>query len=45
LTIAREAWEAEVPKLVERAHRRGLVVLGPQEERLFRPGDRYAAAD
>ena len=41
MTIAWEAWEAGVPKLVERAHRRGLVVLDPQEERLFRPGESY----
>ena len=43
LTIAWDAWEAELPKLVERAHRRGLVVLDPQEERLFRPGDPLGA--
>jgi hypothetical protein len=35
LVVAPEAWEAEVPKLVERAHRHGLTVVDPQSERLF----------
>ena len=45
LTVAPEAWESEVPRLVERAHKRGLVALDPQwggEGRLFPPGQPYA---
>jgi hypothetical protein len=44
LTIAPEAWESEVPSLVERAHKRGLVALDPQwggEGKLFAPGEAY----
>ena len=41
LTVAPEAWEAEVPKLVERAHRHGLTAVDPQWERLFPPGEPY----
>lgn len=41
LVVNPESWEAEVPKLVERAHRRGLVALDPQEEMLFPPGQPY----
>jgi len=44
LTVAPEAWESEVPGLVERAHKRGLAALDPQwgdEGRLFLPGDAY----
>jgi hypothetical protein len=43
LTVNHEAWESEVPMLVERAHRRGLVVLDPQWEKLFPPGVEYQA--
>lgn len=45
LTVAPEAWESEVPRLVERAHKRGLVALDPQwggEGKLFPPGEPYA---
>ena len=45
LTVAPEAWESEVPSLVERAHKRDLIVLDPQwagEGKLFPPGERYA---
>jgi hypothetical protein len=38
LVVAPEAWEAEVPKLVEHAHRYGLTVVDPQSETLFPPG-------
>ena len=44
LTVAPEAWESEVPRLVERAHKRGLVALDPQwggEGKLFPPGEPY----
>ena len=41
LTVAPDAWEAEVPKLVERAHKHGLTALDPQWERLFPPGEPY----
>ena len=41
LVVAPEAWEAEVPKLVERAHRYGLAVLDPQSEQLFPSGRPY----
>ena len=41
LTIAWDAWVAEVSRLVERAHRRGLVVYDPQEDRLFHPGESF----
>ena len=41
LTVAWEAWVPEVPKLVERAHRRELIVYDPQEDMLFRPGEPY----
>jgi hypothetical protein len=44
LTVAPDAWTAEVPGLVERAHRRGLAALDPQwggEGRLFPPGETY----
>jgi len=41
LTVAPDAWEAEVPKLVERAHKHGLTALDPQWERLFPPGAPY----
>jgi len=41
LTIAWDAWTAEVPRLVERAYRQGLVVYDPQEDRLFHPGEPY----
>jgi hypothetical protein len=37
LVVAPDAWEAEVPKLIERAHRRGLTAVDPQSERVFRP--------
>jgi hypothetical protein len=45
LTVAPEAWESEVPRLVERAHKRDLIVLDPQwggEGKLFPPGEAYA---
>jgi hypothetical protein len=42
LVVAPHAWEAEVPRLVERAHRRGLTAVDPQWERLFPPGQPYA---
>jgi hypothetical protein len=41
LVVAPNAWEAEVPKLVERAHRFGLTVVDSQSERLFPPGQPY----
>ena len=44
LTVAPEAWESEVPRLVESAHRRGLAALDPQwgdEGKLFPPGEAY----
>jgi hypothetical protein len=41
LVVAPDAWEAEVPKLVERAHSRGLTVVDPQLEKLFPPGKPY----
>lgn len=37
LSIAWESWEQEVPRSVEAAHRHGLVVLDPQEEKLYPP--------
>lgn len=43
LTVNHESWESEVPKLVERAHRRGLVVLDPQWQKLFPPGQPYVS--
>jgi hypothetical protein len=42
LVVAPDAWEAEVPALVERAHRRGLTAVDPQWEELFPPGEPYA---
>ena len=42
LVVAPDAWEAEVPRLVERAHRRGLSAVDPQWETLFPPGQPYA---
>jgi hypothetical protein len=39
MTIAWQGRESEAPKLIARAHRRGLVVLDPQDERLFRPDE------
>ena len=39
MTIAAECWVAEAPKLIEHAHRRGLVVYEPQEDSLYRPGE------
>jgi hypothetical protein len=42
LTVAWEAWEEEIPKLVERAHRHGLTTVDPQWEKLFPPGEPYA---
>jgi hypothetical protein len=44
LTVAPDAWEAEVPKLVERAHERGLTAVDPQWEKIFPPGEPYAPA-
>jgi hypothetical protein len=44
LTVAPDAWEAEVPKLIARAHRHGLTVMDPQLERLFLPGEPYETA-
>src|SRR4051812_16121300 len=41
LTVNHESWDLEVPKLVARAHERGLVVLDPQWEKLFPPGQPY----
>lgn len=41
LVVAPDAWEAEVPKLVERAHRHGLTAVEPQSGRLFPPGQPY----
>jgi hypothetical protein len=44
LTVAPDAWESQVPSLVERAHRRGLTALDPQwggEGKLFPPGEPY----
>jgi hypothetical protein len=44
LTVAPEAWNSQVPSLVERAHRRGLTALDPQwggDGRLFPPGEPY----
>ena len=41
MTIAWDSWAAEAPELVERAHRRGLVVYEPQEDSLYRPGEPY----
>src|SRR5689334_16554340 len=38
LVVAPEAWEAEVPRLVERAHGYGLTAVDPQSEKLFPPG-------
>ena len=43
-TVAPDAWETEVPKLVERAHRHGLTAVDPQWERLFPPGEPYVDA-
>lgn len=37
LSIAWDSWELEVPRIMEAAHRHGLVVLDPQEERLYPP--------
>jgi hypothetical protein len=45
LTVAPEAWEAEVPNLVERAHRHGLTAVDPQWERLFPPGEPYVGKE
>jgi hypothetical protein len=45
LTVAADAWESQVPSLVERGHRRGLTALDPQwggEGKLFPPGEPYA---
>jgi hypothetical protein len=44
LIVVPDAWEAEVPKLVERAHKRGLAAVDPQWERMFHPGEPYAPA-
>jgi hypothetical protein len=44
LTVAPQAWESEVPRLVERAHNRGLVAVDPQwggGGKLFPPGEPY----
>ncbi len=41
MTIAWESWVAEAPKLIEHAHRRGLVVYDPQEDSLYSPGEPY----
>jgi hypothetical protein len=41
MTIASDTWIAEAPKLVKRAHQRGLVVYEPQEDSLYRPGEPY----
>jgi hypothetical protein len=41
LVVAPDAWEAEVPKLVERAHSRGLTAVDPQLEKLFPCGKPY----
>jgi hypothetical protein len=44
LTVAPDAWESQVPSLVERAHRRGLTALDPQwggEGKLFPPAEPY----
>jgi hypothetical protein len=41
LVVAPDAWEAEVPRLVERAHSRGLTAVDPQLETLFPPGKSY----
>lgn len=43
LVVAAEAWDTEVPKLVERAHRRGLTVVDPQSESSFPPGRPYGS--
>ena len=43
LVVAPEAWEPEVPKLIERAHRYGLTVVDPQSEQLFPPGQPYGS--
>ena len=42
MTIAWDSWIVEAPKLVERAHRRGLVVYEPLEDSLYRPAQPYA---
>jgi hypothetical protein len=42
LTVASDAWEAEVPSLATRAHKRGLTVLDPQVGTLFRPAEPWA---
>jgi len=42
MTIAWDSWIAEAPKLIERAHRRGLVVYEPLEDSLYRPGEPFA---
>ena len=42
MTIPWDSWIAEAPRLVERAHRRGLVVYEPLEDSLYRPGQPYA---
>lgn len=39
LSVAWESWEQEVPRIVETAHRHALVVLDPQEEKLYPPED------
>jgi hypothetical protein len=44
LTVAPDAWSREVPRLVERAHLRGLVALDSRwggEAKLFPPGEPY----
>jgi hypothetical protein len=37
LTIAWDAWDQEAQRIVGAAHRYGLVVLDPQEEKLYPP--------
>jgi hypothetical protein len=47
LVVVPESWSQEVPQLVERAHRRGLVAVDPQyggEGRVFAVGEPYPAA-
>jgi hypothetical protein len=47
LVVTPDAWSQEVPQLVERAHRRGLVAVDPQyggEGKVFAVGDTYPAA-
>jgi hypothetical protein len=48
LVVAPESWSREVPKLVERAHIRGLVAVDPQwggEGKLFPVGDPYPVVE